>query len=118
MSRDLVNQLCKSLPAAERSDPWGGHDTWKIAGKMFANIGSMGHGISLKTASVEQAHHLQDMFGWPKAPYMHRSWVQVPFETDAAELRFRIETSYAIIRAALPAKTRKTLPDFTPTDQS
>jgi hypothetical protein len=37
MSRELVNAICRTFPGAEMSDPWGGgHDAWKVGGKMFA----------------------------------------------------------------------------------
>ena len=46
MSRDTVNAICASLPGAEVSDPWGGgHDAWKVGGKMFACIGAMTSGL-------------------------------------------------------------------------
>ena len=119
MSRATVNAICETLPHADLSDPWGGgHDAWKIGGKMFASIGTLGTGVAVKCAGVEEALHLEDMFGWPKAPYMHRSWVHVPLDLAEDELRFRIENSYQLIRAGLPAKTRAALPDFTPTPQS
>ena len=42
MSRDLVNAICAGLPGAEVSDPWGGgHDCWKVGGKMFAVTGAV-----------------------------------------------------------------------------
>ena len=41
MSRDTINAICRTFPGAELSDPWGGgHDAWKVGGKMFACIGS------------------------------------------------------------------------------
>jgi predicted DNA-binding protein (MmcQ/YjbR family) len=110
MIRATVNAISKSMPSAELTDPWGGgHDTWKIGGKMFASIGSMGIGVAVKCATVQDALHLEDMFGWPKAPYFHRSWVFVPLDTDEAALRHRIKISHAIIRASLTAKLRGTL---------
>jgi predicted DNA-binding protein (MmcQ/YjbR family) len=110
MIRATVNAICKSMPSAELTDPWGGgHDTWKIGGKMFASIGSMGGGVAVKCATVQDILHLEDMFGWPRAPYFHRSWVFVPLDTDEAELRHRIEISHAIIRASLTAKLPGTL---------
>ena len=37
MSREIVNAICRAFPGAEVSDPWGGgHDAWKVGGKMFA----------------------------------------------------------------------------------
>lgn len=115
MTRDTVNAICATFPHATRSDPWGGgHDAWKIGSKMFANIGSMGGGVAVKCASIDDALHLEDLFGWPKAPYFHRSWVHVPMNTAEDELRHRLTLSYGIIRAALPAKLRATLGPWPP----
>ena len=111
MSRETVNALCAALPGAEVSDPWGGgHDAWKIGGKMFASIGAVTPGVAVKCASVDEAEHLEDMFGWPKAPYFHRSWVLIPWETAEDELRHRIERSYALVRASLTKKVQAGLP--------
>lgn len=113
MTRQRVNTICAGFPGASVSDPWGGgHDAWKVGGKMFANIGALGGGVSVKCATIDDALHLEDLFGWPKAPYFHRSWVLVPFDVGDDELRFRLEKSYGIIRAALPAKVRAELAPF------
>ena len=46
MTRELVNAICRAFPGAEVSDPWGGgHDAWKVGGKMFACIGAVMPGI-------------------------------------------------------------------------
>jgi hypothetical protein len=38
------------------SDPWGGgHDAWMVGGEMFACIGAVMPGISVKTDSIETA---------------------------------------------------------------
>jgi len=56
MSREIVNAICRTFSGAEVSDPWGGgHDAWKIGGKMFACIGAVMPGVSVKTDSVETA---------------------------------------------------------------
>ena len=79
MSRDLVNSICKDFPGAEVSDPWGGgHDAWKVGGKMFACIGAVTPGVSVKTDSIETAEMLIDAGVGVKAPYFHRSWVNLP----------------------------------------
>ena len=113
MSREMVNAICAAMPGAEVSDPWGGgHDAWKVAGKMFACVGALGGGVSVKTADVESASALIEIGRAVKAPYFHRSWVQVPFErlgpkdiTDE-ELRERLVASYRIVRAKLPKKVQ------------
>lgn len=116
MSRDLVNLICEPLPGAEKSDPWGGgHDAWKIGGKMFACVGSVGDGVSLKTEDIETAMALIHMERAEKAPYFHRSWVRVPFarigaeDITEAELAERIETSYRLVRSKLPKKVQAAL---------
>lgn len=113
MSRDTINTICQSLPGATLTDPWGGgHDAWKIGGKMFASIGTQGSGVAVKCASIDDALHLEDLFGWPKAPYFHRSWVYIPLDTATDELRHRIEISYRLVRASLTKKAQSDLPPF------
>ena len=62
MSRATVNAICQTFPGAEVSDPWGGgHDAWKVGGKMFASIGTKIPGVSIKTDSIETAEMLIEM---------------------------------------------------------
>lgn len=111
MSRETVNRICKDLPGAEWSDPWGGgHDAWKVGTKMFACIGMMNDGVSVKTPSIEDAALLIDMGRAEKAPYFHRSWVRVDWDgVPEDELRDRILTSYRIVRSGLTKKLQATL---------
>ncbi|MDD9739058.1 MmcQ/YjbR family DNA-binding protein [Marinovum sp. SP66] len=118
MSREMVNAICAAMPGAEVSDPWGGgHDAWKVGGKMFACVGALGGGVSVKTADVESADvesasALIEIGRAVKAPYFHRSWVQVPFDRlgpkdiTNEELRERLVASYRIVRAKLPKKVQ------------
>ena len=42
MSRATVNAICQTFPGAEVSDPWGGgHDAWKVGGKMFEPLAKL-----------------------------------------------------------------------------
>lgn len=115
MTRSLVNLTCAALPGASHSDPWGGgHDAWKVGGKLFAVVGaSEANGLSVKCADVETARLLIEVGHALKAPYFHASWVRIPFGTvDDAELAERIAISYRIIRASLPKKLQATLAPF------
>lgn len=113
MARDKINQICGALPGAQDSDPWGGgHNAWKIGGKMFACIGAKLPGVSVKTESIEMAEMLIGAGIGRKAPYFHRSWVNLPFECDENELRHRITASYKIVRAGLTKKAQAELPSF------
>ncbi|MBO9452741.1 MmcQ/YjbR family DNA-binding protein [Tropicibacter sp. R16_0] len=110
MSREIVNAICETFPGAELSDPWGGgHDAWKVGGKMFACVGSMGDGVSVKTPDIETAQMLIEAGVGIKAPYFHRSWIRLPWDTDADEMQHRLETSYDIVRSGLTKKLQATL---------
>jgi predicted DNA-binding protein (MmcQ/YjbR family) len=110
MSRATVNRICASFPGAEVSDPWGGgHDAWKVGGKMFASVGAVLPGVSVKTESVEQAEMLIEAGIGTRAPYFHRSWIHLPDDCDPGELEHRLRRSYEIIRSALPRKVQAAL---------
>lgn len=110
MSRELVNRICAGLPGAENSDPWGGgHDCWKVGGKMFAVIGAINPAVSVKTDGVETAEMLIDSGAAQPAPYMHRSWVALPLTSAEEEFQHRILESYRIIRSGLPKKVKAVL---------
>lgn len=110
MSRDFVNSVCAALPGAEVSDPWGGgHDAWKVGGKMFAVTGAVSPGVSVKTADVETAEMLIEAGIGQRAAYLHRSWIQMPWGVDEEEVRSRILESYRLIRASLPKKVQAAL---------
>ncbi len=113
--RERLSAICHVLPGAEKSDPWGGgDDAWKVGGKMFACIGSINPGVSVKCADIETARMLIDAGVGEKAPYFHRSWLQLPEDCVPDELRHRILSSYDIIRAGLPKKVQATLPEREP----
>jgi predicted DNA-binding protein (MmcQ/YjbR family) len=109
--RAAVAAICRRLPGAEVSDPWGGgHDAWKVGGKMFACIGAVTEGVSVKCDSVETAEMLKEAGVARNAPYFHKSWVLLPEDTAADELAHRIAASYDLVRSKLPATVRRGLP--------
>lgn len=111
MIRDITRSVCETLPGAEVSDPWGGgHDAWKLGGKMFACIGAVRAGLNVKTDGVETAEMLIAAGVAERAKYFHRSWVYLPEGTPEDEVRHRILRSYDLIRAALPKKVQAALP--------
>ncbi len=113
MSRELINSLCAKFPGAELSDPWGGgHDAWKVGGKMFACIGAVVPGVSVKTDSIETAQMLIDTGIGVKAPYFHRSWINLPWETAEDEFQYRLENSYRLVRNSLTKKLQAELDTF------
>ena len=95
MTRALINHHCATLPGAVVSDPWGGgHDAWKVGGKLFAVVGVMEDGVSVKCADVETAALLIEMGHAMRAPYFHRSWVRLPWGlVSDDEIRERLSIS-------------------------
>ncbi len=113
MDRARVNAICAALPGAVVNDPWGGgHDCWKVAGRMFALQSVQVEGVSVKTADIETAALLIEIGVGRKAPYMHRSWVNVRYEAGAEEIEARILASYRIIRSGLPKRVLAELAPF------
>jgi hypothetical protein len=47
-----------------------------------------------------------------KAPYFHRSWVNLPWHTPEDELRHRLAASYKLVRASLTKKAQAGLDPF------
>lgn len=110
MTRETVNEICATLPGAQWSDPWGGgHDAWKVGDKMFACIGIANDGVSVKTPDIETASMLIEAGIGVRAPYFHKSWVRLPWDTDAEELHHRLKTSYTIVRGSLTKKAQAAL---------
>ena len=114
MTRAFVNEFCAALPGAEHSDPWGGgHDAWKVGGKLFAVVGARDEAVSVKCRDPEAAQLLIELGRAERAPYFHRSWVRIPLDDrctiEADELADRLSTSYDLIRATLPKKVRSQL---------
>lgn len=109
--RPFVNALAATFPGAEVSDPWGGgHDAWKVGGKMFACIGALREGVAVKCDSIDTAEMLIAAGIGERAPYFHRSWVYLPEITAEDEVRHRLVASYRLIRAALTRKAQAALP--------
>jgi predicted DNA-binding protein (MmcQ/YjbR family) len=112
MTRAIVNAAAAALPGATHSDPWGGgHDAWKVGGKLFAVVGAMeDHGVDVKCPDIETAELLTLMGRALRAPYFHKSWVRIPWGlVEEAELRERIGISYTVIKSTLPKKVQAAL---------
>ena len=113
--RVALAEICTPLPGAEVSDPWGGgHNAWKVGGKMFACIGATLPGVAVKTADVETATMLIEAGVGLKAPYFHKSWVLLPEDVAPDEMRHRVLTSYDIVRGGLTKKAQATLGERDP----
>ena len=109
--REHLRGLCTGLPGATVSAPFGPeYDVWKVGDKIFAAAGDGAHGVSVKTADIPTAAMLIEAGVGRKAPYFHRSWINLPEQTAQDELQHRIVTSYDIVRAGLTKKAQAALP--------
>ncbi|QJF51699.1 MmcQ/YjbR family DNA-binding protein [Roseobacter ponti] len=113
MTRMEFDTLCAERPGAVLSGP-GELDAWKVGGKMFAFFGheekraaNTDH-VAVKCPDAETAAMLIDAGAAVKAPYFHRSWVQLDLPALAQdEARHRIAVSYDTIRRGLPRSVRE-----------
>ena len=111
--RARLDAICADLPGAEKSDPWGGgHDAWKVGGKMFACIGAVMPGVSVKTPDVETAAMLIEAGAADRAPYFHKSWVRLPEDVEVDEMAHRVRASYRLVRSKLTKKAQAALGDW------
>lgn len=115
MTRKEIDTICAGHPGAVLSGA-GELDAWKVGGKMFACFGHTEQrdtntdAVSVKCPDVETASMLIDAGAARKAPYFHRSWVQMDVPSLAQdEAAHRISVSYDTIRAGLPKSVREAL---------
>ena len=69
-------------------------------------------GCRSRTDSIETAEMLIDAGIGVKAPYFHRSWVNLPWGTSEDELRHRLSASYKLVRTSLSKKVQAQLDPF------
>ena len=115
MTREAFDALCATHAGAILSGA-GELDAWKVGGKMFACFGheetraTNTDSVSVKCSDVDTAQMLIDAGAARKAPYFHRSWVQLDLAAiDEDEARHRIAVSYDTIRRGLPKSVREAL---------
>ena len=115
MTRTEFDALCAVKPGALLSGA-GELDAWKVGGKMFACFGheekrvlNTEH-VSVKCPDVDTASMLIDAGAARKAPYFHKSWVQLDLpKLDQDEAQHRISVSYDTICRGLPKSIREAL---------
>ena len=112
-SVESVRKLCMSFPHATEQVQWGYDLVFKIGGKMFA-ITPLEPSRVFLTIKVddESFAELTERPGIIPAPYLARAkWIALE-HADAvspAELASLLRTSYDLVLAKLPAKTRASL---------
>ena len=110
MNIDQLRKLCLSFPAATEQIQWGDDLLFKVAGKMFAvtALEPARVWLSLKV-TPENFAELTERPGIIPAPYLARAkWIALESRDalSAAELATLLRSSYALVVAKLPRKTR------------
>ena len=118
MNIDQLREICLSFAGASEQIQWGDDLVFKVAGKMFAVTPLVpGYNwLSLK-ASPESFSELTERPGIVPAPYLARAkWVAIetPSVLDAAEVATLLRTSYNLVVAKLPRRTRENLASAKP----
>lgn len=111
MGREGVKAVCMAMPGVTLDHPWDpDHDAYKVGGKMFAVIGSMG-GISFKVSDIAFEVLTESGRARP-APYMARAkWVNLsdPSDWPDDDLADHLRSAHALIAAKLTRKARRDL---------
>lgn len=106
-----MGKVCLGLPGVTLDHPWDpGHDAYKVGGKMFAVIGSMGS-LSFKVSDIAYEVLTEDGRARP-APYMARAkWVQLddPSDWPDDELAEHLAIAHGLIAMRLTRKIRREL---------
>jgi len=110
---EQLRKLCLSFPSATEQIQWGDDLLFKVAGKMFAitPLEPARVWLSLKV-TPENFAELTERPGIIPAPYLARAkWIALE-SRDAlspAELESLLRSSYDLVVAKLPRKTRESL---------
>jgi predicted DNA-binding protein (MmcQ/YjbR family) len=110
MNIDQLRKLCLSFPAATEQIQWGDDLLFKVAGKMFAitPLEPARVWLSLKV-TPENFAELTERPGIIPAPYLARAkWIALETRDalSPAELAPLLRSSYDLVVAKLPRKTR------------
>ena len=110
MNIDQLRKLCLSFPSATEQIQWGDDLLFKVAGKMFAitPLEPARVWLSLKV-TPENFAELTERPGIIPAPYLARAkWIALESRDalSAAELATLLRSSYDLVLAKLPRKTR------------
>jgi predicted DNA-binding protein (MmcQ/YjbR family) len=113
MNIDALRKLCLSFPGATEQIQWGNDLLFKVAGKMFAitPLEPAPVCLSFKVAP-ESFAELTERPGVIPAPYLARAkWIALQSRDalSAAELTELLRSSYDLVAAKLPRKTREAL---------
>lgn len=113
MNVDSLRNLCLSFPGATEQVQWGNDLVFKVGGKMFAITPLEPAPVWLTFKATDESFtELTERLGIIPAPYLARAkWVALETKDalPAGELAALLRTSYDLVVAKLPRKTREAL---------
>jgi predicted DNA-binding protein (MmcQ/YjbR family) len=122
MKIDQLRKLCLSFPGATEQLQWGDDLLFKVGGKMFAITPLVPAPVWLTLkVSAEEFAELVERPGIVPAPYLARAkWVAIesPDSLPDSEVSSLLRTSYDLVVANLPARTRASLATGKPSPSS
>lgn len=113
MDIETIRNICKDLPHVTEDVKWEHDLVFSIGLKMFCVTGLDETPVSASfKVTDEEFEELSNRPGFKPAPYLARyKWVLLEDISllKKSELEARIRQSYELVKAKLPAKTRKDL---------
>jgi predicted DNA-binding protein (MmcQ/YjbR family) len=110
MTLETLRRICRALPGVTEDVKWGQDLAFCVGKKMFAVVNlEPPHQLSFK-CTPEEFGELVERAGLIPAPYLARAmWVQeqaLGGALDRRELETLIKTSYELVKAKLPKRSR------------
>jgi predicted DNA-binding protein (MmcQ/YjbR family) len=113
MDIETIRNICKDLPHVTEDVKWEHDLVFSIGLKMFCVTGLDETPVSASfKVTDEEFEEMSNRPGFKPAPYLARyKWVLLEDISllKKSELEARIRQSYELVKAKLPAKTRKDL---------
>lgn len=111
MTPEAFDAACRALPAVTMDVQWGDDHVYKVGGRMFAVLGPVAYGVSLKVSDIAYEALVEGGQARP-APYLARArWVRfdVLAEQDDEEIEGLLANAHALVAAKLTRSLRRSL---------
>lgn len=113
MNVEDIKSLCEKLTAVTQDIKWGHDLAFSIGGKMFCVVGldQSPTSASFKVTD-EEFEEMCDREGFKPAPYVAKYkwvWLDDINRMNKTEWKHFLKQSYDLVKAKLPAKTKKQL---------
>ena len=111
MTPEAFDAACRALPGVTMDVQWGDDHVYKVGGKMFAVLGPVAHGVSMKVSDIAFEALVESGVARP-APYLARAkWLRFDdlATMDDAETAGWLANAHALVAAKLTRAARRAL---------